>query len=82
MRISAEGAGVNFVQVVSPCLAALFFISGCAVFKGPRHDADGPTVPTGVYDSKAERWQDEALAAQRKAEKEKTEKELKKFNRE
>jgi hypothetical protein len=61
-------------------LALVFLLSGCAAFKAP-HSAKGPTVPTGTYDSAAEKWADEALALERKAEKEKTEKKLTRMDR-
>lgn len=64
-----------------PLMAAFFLSAGCAMLKPPHHQADGPTLPTGVYDSKAEKWQDEALASERQAAKEKTERALKKLDR-
>lgn len=62
-------------------MGAVFWSAGCAVLKPPHHEADGPTLPTGTYDSKAEKWQDEALASERQAAKEKTERELKQLDR-
>lgn len=62
-------------------LLAAFLLSGCSVFKPPAHSANGPTVPTGTYQSSSEKWADEALAAQRKAEKAKTDAALKKLDR-
>ena len=62
-------------------IAIAFLLSGCAVFKAPSHSATGATVPTGAYNSESEKWADEALAAKRKAEKEKTESTLRKLDR-
>jgi hypothetical protein len=62
-------------------LALVGLLSGCAAFRAP-HSAKGPTVPTGTYDSAAEKWADEALARERKAAKERTEKDLKRMDRE
>lgn len=50
------------------------------MFRAPQ-SANGPTLPTGTYDSASEKWADEALSAQRKTEKEKTEANLKKLDR-
>ena len=66
------------------CFIALAIASlstGCAAFKAPTSTANGPTLPTGTYDTAAEKWADESLAAQRMAEKENVEKTLTKINR-
>jgi hypothetical protein len=62
-------------------LALVCLLSGCVTFRAP-YNAKGPTVPTGTYDSAAEKWADEALARERKTAKEKTEKDLNRMNRE
>ena len=62
-------------------LALLSLSPGCAVFKAPTPSASGPTLPTGTYETAAEKWADESLAAQRKAESEKVEKTLTKMDR-
>jgi hypothetical protein len=61
--------------------AAAWTLSGCAIFTPPAPHAHGPTVPSGRYDSGAEKWADESAAARRKAEKEKTAKVLDKIER-
>ena len=63
------------------CLVLCLF-TGCAMLKPPPISANGPTVPTGVYDSSAEKWQDEALSAERKQHREQTEEVLRKMDRE
>jgi len=62
-------------------LFLLALLSGCSVFRAPPHSANGPTLPTGTYESSSEKWADEALASERKTEKEKTEAGLKKLDR-
>ena len=59
----------------------LLALTGCSVFRPPPHSANGPTISTGSYESASEKWAAEALASERKAEKEKTEAALKKLDR-
>ena len=72
---------MTFMKLCLIALAILSLSAGCAVFRAPVARADGPTLPTGTYDSTAEKWADESLAAQRKAEKEKVEETLTKIDR-
>ena len=69
------------MKTCAPAFLAMVLLSGCSFLKAPPHSAKGPTVPTGSYESGAEKWADEALAAERKTEKEKTESALKKLER-
>ncbi len=68
------------MKLFIPLLATVFLLSGCSMFRPPQ-SANRATLPTGSYDSASEKWADEALSAQRKAEKEKTEADLKKLDR-
>lgn len=68
------------MKVLVPSLAALCLLSGCTLFRPPL-SANRSTLPTGTYESASEKWADETLSAQRKAEKEKTEANLKKLDR-
>lgn len=68
------------MKILIPLLSTLCLLSGCAMFRPPQ-SANRSTLPTGSYDSASEKWADEALSAQRKAEKEKTEASLKKLDR-
>lgn len=68
------------MKILVPLLATLCLLSGCTIFRPPQ-SASRSTLPTGNYDSESEKWADEALSAKRKAEKEKTEADLKKLDR-
>ena len=61
-----------YPRLVTLLALVVCLYTGCAMFQPPPISANGPTVPTGTYDSSAEKWQDEALAAERKRHQEKT----------
>ena len=61
-----------YLKLVTLLALAVCLYTGCAMLKPPPISANGPTVPTGTYDNSAEKWQDEALSAERKKHQEKT----------
>lgn len=62
-------------------LTLVSLLSGCTLFEPPVQSGNGATLPTGTYDTAAEKWADESSAARRKAERERTEKVLEKVGR-
>jgi hypothetical protein len=68
-------------KVCANALLIASLSSGCSMFRSPPLNAHGPTLPTGSYDSLAEKWADESTAAQRKNNGEKMASDLKKLDR-